>query len=172
MDASQKKGLLVGCGIPLAIPLGVMLVLAAPNIVAWLSPNPPRPEITYGEFPFRIEYEVYGELMVLEDVVICEFDGFRLSGPNRLRSWKKRLASGAEEAVLLVTNSGTLLYCNTKSAPYYMGEFNGNAGNTQLGAVIRSGSRDRAISNSELYDTYGIRLISWEFSPPIENSYR
>jgi hypothetical protein len=26
-----------------------------------LSSNPPTPEITYGEFPFRLEYEINGE---------------------------------------------------------------------------------------------------------------
>ena len=45
-----------------------------------LSPDPPMPEITYGEFPFRLVYELNGEQIVIEDIIICEFDGFGMGG--------------------------------------------------------------------------------------------
>ena len=51
-----------------------VLILASPWILifigGWLSPNPPAPEITYGEFPFRLEYRIEDEVYVVEDVIV------------------------------------------------------------------------------------------------------
>jgi len=63
-------------------------------------PNPPRPEITYAEFPFRIEIEHDGERLVFEDTIICEFAGFTTTGGiggnfRRQRNWRSRFASGS-----------------------------------------------------------------------------
>ena len=45
-------------------------------VFIWRTPAPPLPEITYGEFPFRLEYELNEKLHVIEDTLIVEFDGF------------------------------------------------------------------------------------------------
>jgi len=164
-------GIIVGLGMPLLISSGIILFFAMPNIIAWLGPNPPAPAITYGEFPFRIEYELNGELIVIEDTVICEFDGFELIGPKKIRSWKRRLAGGADEVVLLFNNYNKKIFCNVKWAGYYMGEFGGNIDNERPDVLIEEGSNVRALTASELFDLYGIRLINWEFSPPIVNSF-
>ena len=64
--------------------------------------NPPKPKITYGEFPFRLTYELDGEIKVIEDTVICEFDGFESRGTaGRYRIWKTSLKSGNERLTLL-----------------------------------------------------------------------
>lgn len=36
-----------------------------------LGPKPPRPAITRGEFDFRLEYEVDGERIVIEDTIVA-----------------------------------------------------------------------------------------------------
>lgn len=60
-----------------------------------ISPNPPRPEITYGEFPFSLEYEINGHRKVIEDTLIGEYDGIGMNeGIGKYRKWKWRLASG------------------------------------------------------------------------------
>ncbi|MCQ4936305.1 hypothetical protein [Anaerotignum propionicum] len=38
-------------------------------------PDPPVPKITHGEFPFRLEFEIDGKTVVVEDTLICEYDG-------------------------------------------------------------------------------------------------
>lgn len=45
---------------------------------AVLMPNPPSPKFTYGEFPFVLEYAINGERFVVEDTVICKYDGVGL----------------------------------------------------------------------------------------------
>ena len=50
------------------------------------------PEIRYGEFPFRLEYEINGERFVIEDTVICEFDGIGWNeAQGKFRKWKDYL---------------------------------------------------------------------------------
>ena len=39
------------------------------------------PQITEGEFPFVLEYEINGERHIIEDTVVCKFDGYDLSNP-------------------------------------------------------------------------------------------
>lgn len=39
------------------------------------QPNPPQPTIKHGQFPFRLEYELNGQRKIIEDTLICEFDG-------------------------------------------------------------------------------------------------
>ena len=35
----------------------------------------PEPKIKYGEFPFVLTYEVDGEIRVIEDTIVCEYEG-------------------------------------------------------------------------------------------------
>ncbi|MFA8307240.1 YdgA family protein, partial [Paenibacillus alvei] len=55
----------------------VICIVALPWILIYvglqLQPDPPRPEITYGEFPFKLVYEINGERKVIQDTVICEY---------------------------------------------------------------------------------------------------
>ncbi len=98
-----------------------------------LMPNPPKPEITYGEFPCKLVYETDGETKVIEDTVICEFDGFENFGTaGKDRSWKTTLKSGNENLTLLNMRSSNEtnelgqpileLYFYYGNAAYYMGD--------------------------------------------------
>ena len=71
-----------------------ILIIASPWIMLavglWLSPAPPKPEITYGEFDFKLVYEIDGEIQTIEDTIICEFDGFNIDEANgKTRRWKE-----------------------------------------------------------------------------------
>ena len=71
-----------------------VLIVASPWIILgiglWLSPAPPKPEITYGEFDFKLVYEIDGEIKTIEDTIICEFDGFNIDEANgKTRRWKE-----------------------------------------------------------------------------------
>lgn len=71
-----------------------VLIIASPWIILgvglWLSPAPPKPEITYGEFDFKLVYEIDGEIKTIEDTIICEFDGFNIDEANgKTRRWKE-----------------------------------------------------------------------------------
>jgi len=163
--------------VALAILLLVLLIpLIGLPVSSLLKPNPPLPEITYGEFPFRIEYEINGDRVVVEDTVICEFDGFGFSwgGEGKFRKWKSHLlnSEGAGSFLLLLETVDAKLYCTVRSPAYYMGDSKSFPNEIfPPSAFTKKTKSYNFISSQELFDRYGIRFISWEFSPPIENNF-
>ena len=178
MNADTKKGLLIGLGIPLLLSFGLIFVFALPNIMAWMGPDPPMPEITYGEFPFRIEYEVYGEVMVVEDTIICEFDRVELAGDHKIRRWKSYLASNGERYIMLYAIDATKkICCSSIGASYFMGDGGSYSNEYPPGSFLkelRGNTWDTTakVSTKELLEQYGIRFISWEYSEPIVNTFK
>lgn len=157
------------------------------------EPNPPRPEITYGEFPFRVEYEINGQRKVIQDTLICEFDGFGADeGNGKYRKWEERLASGNSfRQSLLEVNGKVEISYYPGIAEYFMGDLGDNEEFQQTIAdsiVIKRGSRmikkdGRVFENDgmtvstqfsnadEFLDKYHIKLISWDSTPPIKNNF-
>lgn len=75
--------------------IGASYLFVLSGAIFSFGSNPPKPEITYGEFPFKLTYELNGEIKVIEDVAICEFDGFGpRSSAGQSRKWKSSLKSG------------------------------------------------------------------------------
>ncbi|MCQ4936301.1 hypothetical protein [Anaerotignum propionicum] len=155
-----------------------------------LLPNPQKPVITYGEFPFRLVYEINGETKVVEDILICEYDGIGMDeGQGKYRKWKGYLASGEERLLLLeVDNPAALrsnrkvvkqeIYYSTGSARYYMGDMKDYETYKQsfpdalyFEKYDDGGTSNGVIRADELYEKYRIKLKSWDYSQPIENEF-
>jgi len=154
-------------------------LLARPYIANVLSPDPPKPVVRYGEFPFRLEYEVDGERFVVEDTIICEFDGVGWNeGIGKYREWKSHLASDQKERAILITvDARVKIYCFVGSAEYYMNDekYPEQRPLTPRVYDVKLNSWDMNIyfhSQEEIFDYYGIKLVCWEFSEPIVNSFK
>lgn len=151
----------------------------------------PEPEIKYGEFPFKLTYEIDGETKIIEDVIVCEFDGFKVVGEaGKYRKWKSYLKSGNEEIVMLdlrpqneFNEFGHVmleLFFYWGNAEYYMGDFDdGRAKKEQDFKWVEYKYKNdegriggSAYKADEAYEKYKIRLISWEAAPPIENVFK
>ena len=161
------------------ILLVLVLIFAGPWLFIFiggmLSPAPPKPAITYGEFPFKLVYELNGEEITVEDTVICEFDGFGWNeGSGKHREWKRWLASNPKEDILLIDETNEI-YVNIGSPEYYMGEEGDYTLNFWVFRIeIPPNGKvrwDILESEDELFKIYGIRIISYEFSDPIVNSF-
>lgn len=174
--------------IVMGIVIAVLLVIAIlVSFVLWLLsggflPSPPKPKITHGEFPFRLVYEIDGEIKVVEDVLICEYDGFGANAARgKYRQWKSYLASGNTRITLFKNEEIEIFYTpdiNQHAAAVYMGDteiyssinevfpnawYTSDFGNKQVNSYI--------ISADEMWEKYKIKLISWEPSPPIQNTF-
>lgn len=162
----------------LIVVLAIKIYILSPVIFLGVGmstqPNPPKPEITYGEFPFRLEYEINGEHCVVEDTIICEFDGIGAGSNGKYRKWKERLASGNEGVLLYNVSATEKLFFITASPEFYMGdqkegvEYN----NHMIRAFIRGGASSGLIQAEELINKYGIKIITWEPSEPIQNTFK
>lgn len=156
----------------------------------YLEPNPPRPEITYGEFPFHLEYEINENRKVIQDTIICEYNGVGMNeGQGKYRKWKDHLASGKERLVLLEVDNPVALMSDSKvvkqeidyptgSARYYMGdmkedeEFNQSFPDAVFFEKYEDGGTSSGIIQAnELLKKYNIKLISWDSTPPIKNNF-
>jgi hypothetical protein len=169
----------------LGIPF--LLVIAAVVYVAWpwlailigiqLEPNPSRPEITYGEFPFRLEYEINGQRKVVKDTLICEYDGIGADeGRGKYRKWKQRLASGNERIILLKVDDTKKIEFVPGSAEYYMGDsdIGKNDSSFPNAIIITQDGRfttESGIRADQLLKEYNIKLVGWDASQPIKNSF-
>lgn len=73
--------------------IGTYVFPIAPYWVTQLPPNPPKPEIKYGEFKFKMTYSIDGKLKEISDVIVCEFKGFevRTIGGSKKRVWSENI---------------------------------------------------------------------------------
>lgn len=177
----MKKPILVLCIIGVAIYI-LFFAFVISGAFAILMPKPPEPQITYGEFPFTITYEVNNEIITYKDVVICEYEGIVSWGTaGKRRKWSRKLKSGNKHIVLLRSETSEATFEIYEAIPglpeYYMGDFRKSRAEYEhnmkdyryLG--YKQNDIDHTITKEEAWEKYGVRIISIECSLPIENKF-
>lgn len=114
--------------------------------------------------------------MVIEDIIICEFDGFNLNwGADKTLKWKIYFASGR---AMISTSTADILIDNSRQLYFILGYPQYYMGVDGESFVFRayqkretSWPRIELIELDELLDTFGIRVIHYEFAPPINNTF-
>lgn len=184
----------------------ILLATQFPPLWSLLSPSAPRPEIKYGEFAFRLEYEDNGEIVIVEDVVIVEYGGTKWNaGSLNSNVWNNHLESGNELIELYRSDTEVIFIpiLSVLRGDYLLeSTFTRGAWYREIPDVTRISLHDENLSSyqeenretffldgvasnwrgffgtrwrideDELFETYGIRLISFECDPPIENSFK
>jgi len=175
---SIKNVLLIILGVIVAAFVGIFILpwVFLAFGTTFLLPNPPMPEIRYGEFPFRLEYEINGERIVVEDTIICKFDGVGAGTNGKYLKWDSFLVSGKKPpsksaGAAMPIDEENNLYFSVGSAEYYMGVREG-AMPSNLHAVRFGNGGAQSVFEDELLTKYGIRLLSWEPSAPIQNTFK
>ena len=67
--------------IVLPLVLFIFLIVCA-VIYFFVTHSLSKPKVKYAEFPFKLTYELSGEVRSIEDIIICEFDGFSIDEAN------------------------------------------------------------------------------------------
>jgi len=168
------------------ILIGIYIFLTISGAMFSFISEPSRPEITYGEFQFKITYKVNDETKVLEDIVVCEFDGFeKLGTAGKVRKWKSWLKSGRDKLVLFHNTDSDvefLIYSSYGLPGYYMGDlmYMSNEDyekmmsiDKELGYIewkngIQTGT---TITAEEAREKYGIKIVNIQYDKPISNSF-
>ena len=137
----------------------------------------PSPKVTKAEFPFEIVYRVGEKTVTVRDVFVCEFDGLGWNeNAGRHRQWKGYVKStGADRLVLLETDNSKVV-CSLGSPAYYMSDPLGPTAKptpafSHTQTLPSGGVTSGALNAEALWERYGIVLVSWEFSDPIENTF-
>jgi len=157
----------------------IVMLLSLIIILSFIScQNVSEPQIKEGEFPFEVVYEIDGKTVTVNDVYICEFDGFDWNeGVGKHRKWKGYIkSSGAKELILL--EDGDLKLAVSVGLPeYYMSD----QAITQIKELTPSiyyikpnelgGTSSGVLDIEPLLEQYKLKLVSWNFSQPIQNSF-
>lgn len=176
------KALKILLGSLVLMVMGVVLWISLPWIILYVgiqsSPDPALPQITYGEFPFRLEYVSDGNPMVIEDTLICEYAGVGSNeGQGKYRKWKEKLASGNDNITLLKINEASEIYFSSGGAAYYMGDlpegrsFKHAFPNAIMEIKDGRFTSTRFVSENELMEKFRIQLTRWEPAEPITNEF-
>lgn len=143
----------------------------------------PPPKIEHGEFPFKLEYELNGEIVVVEDVLVCDYVGtYRLGVGGKIsRRWESYIAGTGEKLLVLLEISKTptsyqIIDYPMGSAGNYMGDGDNpqpKVFSEDAGFYEKSPNSTYAgvVSADELLKKYGIKIISWEIASPIKNEF-
>ena len=166
-----------------SIPVIVIAILTVWGLSILFSNTPPAPEVIYAEFPFFLEYVYQGNKHVVNDSLICEFDGygFNEGTGSKFRKWKAKLNSGKDRITLLVSDDKEIYYfpIDSRLAGIYMGDrqfYTGGQGNTFPNAWISAHPREKQttgyiITAKDMKEQYSLELINWHISKPILNSF-
>ena len=160
--------------------LGLLGWATASIIGTWLfTPNPPKPQVTYGEFPFEVVYEIDGEIITINDVYVCEYVGIGANaGYGKHRTWKGYIKSTGEENLILLEDGSLKLACSLGGPKYYMSD---PSMPTQEYApkifyIISpdefGGTSSGVMDIEPILEQYKITLVSWKLSEPIPNSFK
>ena len=168
------------------IVMGILSIYAA---LSGVFDSIAKPEIKYGEFPLKVTYEVNGEIKVIEEVIVCEYYGMGGGGEGgKQRIWTTHTKDSPAGVVLLEINEYTKLTISYESPEYYMDDLHITIKEQYLewqrdntvNRVFYVKTYDEAgvgisaehMNSEKVYELYSLKLISWEPSPPIQNTYR
>ena len=141
----------------------------------------PRPEVEEGRFNISITYEDDGVVKEASAVYVCQYDGigWTLEGQPYV-DWKTHLEGDMETEVLSIctTEDGGEIFISMLLYPEY---FMGDPDYADFTPMVRAelfyyegenGTVSESYDDVELIAEYGVRLISVEYDPPIENSFK
>ena len=145
----------------------------------------PAPNIKEGRFNFSVTYEQWGEAKTVSGVFVCEYAGrsFTLEGGNFTRDWEGHF-EGIEHAgevystavLIYKTEDGGEIYLDFGlTAAHMMGEPFLADTVIEPSFFLVYPNEDNTSSQfgdeNDIEAIYGIKIISYEYDAPIENTF-
>ena len=129
----------------------------------------------FAEFPFKLVYKIDGQQKVINDTLICKYDGIGMNeGQGKYRQWKSQLASGNKDIILKQLNNKTQIIYIVGSPEDYMGDSeNFHSEDIDFRSAILKQEFDvSGIDSKTLKKMYNISIISFKISEPIKNQFK
>ena len=162
----------IACILLVALMLSFMIVGCAEQL--------PEPEITKGEFDFTVTYEYKGETKTVSGVYVCEYEGTHVSlDGGSQRDWKGYIKGGQmEDSIYLGTaKDGGEIYLELDFYPeFFMGDprtGGRGASSPWISVTLKNGEGVRFLDDAAtVYELYGVRIISYDYDEPIQNTFK
>ena len=138
--------------------------------------KPAEPTVTYGEFPFEITFKIDGKEVVFKDTYICEYKGLEWNiSQGYYMVWDGYIKQTGENEIVVLTDGDKKIVCYVGKPEYYLNAPN-YSGKQYLIPELRLVEPREQMNPSiseltvEMKEYYGIEIVDWKFSEPIENS--
>lgn len=174
------------------IALSITICILSFTVLPWvtlfvglqLQPAPPSPEVTHGEFPFLLVYEVDGKQYTIDDIIICDYAGTGMDeGSGKYIKWEQSLANGNKITRfkfntedyqygiklfddVIQEQGSTVIILDVGNPQYYLG-YKKYTDYSPGRVIILSSSVNGIISEDELWNKYNIKIIEEKFSQPM-----
>jgi hypothetical protein len=159
--------------LPVIILVVTILAIAAYSVISSIAK---KPAVTEKEFPFSITYELNGEKVTISDVYKVRFDRNDGYADTKTRVYVGEIGNMGEGNTVytLKKDENTRVELFTNFYPdYLMGDaeydyFDGEAFEPQ---IYYYDAEEQEYSDEETLSAQGVKLISFEYPTPIENSF-
>lgn len=167
-----------------AVILGIVLVLACiAGSALGVFEKVAKPEITEGEFDFSLTYEVDGTINEINGTYVCKFDGINRALDGMGLRWIGYIKNhdGSTDYELKTTAQGVIKVDLDICAEFFMSDpsyklsDNTDDPKPEPSLYIESGNTSVENPANEVhvgsYEGDDVKIISFEYDPPIENTY-
>ena len=178
MSQNEKKKKILTIIIGLIV-IGVLAVVSpllyffGEIFIEMVFDKPSKPTITHGEFPFELVYEYNGQQITIRDTIICDYNGlsFALDGGN-YRDWQCVIKNNNNGRYIIDENIRDLYIQVPLEADYYMGAPNVNNEIAKPYIYYIDDSTGTVYYEQDLSNVVGAKIVSWNPSEPIQNTFR
>lgn len=176
----MKKIALVGIGFLIGLLVAVLIAASFMGFFVTV----PKPEIKEGEFDFALTYELDGETKKLEGTYVCKFEGVSRALDGVGRDWTGYIKDHDDftSYELKTTDEGVIKADLDICAEFFMSDPNyqnmKNADDPKPEPYVYITSGDPTIEDPanevtfNLYEGDDVKIISFEYDEPIENTYK
>ena len=159
--------------------IGVVLVTMFASLFSGCATIMPIPEIKEGRFDFSVTCEINGEEKIFSGVYVCKYDGAYKTLAGEGIEWEGYVENSEENGVIPIqTNDDGVIYIDLHFVPeYFMGDPDAILYDVPAPALYMVyHSDDPEVSSYEtdqeiLATNYGVRIISYDYADPIENTF-
>ena len=163
----------------LVIAVGLIVAALIATYFTSVFADIPKPEIKEGEFDFALTYEVDGERKKIEGTYVCKYKGVIKNIDGVGRKWKGYIKDHDDftDYEIKTTDEGTIKIDLDISSAFFMSDptyqLTGNTDNPKPEPYIYIISGDPAKDGTlKPYEGDDVKIISLEYDPPIENTYK
>ncbi len=130
------------------------------------------PQVTYGEFPFKLTYRIKEKIVTVEDTYICEFKGVKWGfDTGAYRMWESYIESTEKNYIHVMQDAESDITISVGSVGSYMrSEYpdGPEAGFLRRTRLESGGVMISYIPDKEALSEYDIEIISFEHADTIQ----
>lgn len=156
----------------------VLLALILTAILCCHVKKASVPTVKEGRFDFSVTYEAGGEVQTYSGVYVCKYDGVLITLVSTSVEWKEYIENEKEMDLPIYTNEVGTVYLNFGFSPeYFMDDpVWDDLQPPQPTLYMACGDSDSdsyyILGDEEEIAIYGVKILSYEYARPIENSYK